>query len=253
MELLFLGVGEACDPVRYNTSILVKDAGVSPVSLLLDCGFTTPHRYFHHCDDPEELHILWISHFHGDHFFGVPLLLLRLWEMGRRSVLTILGPAEVKGKVLEAMELAYPGSAAKLGFSLDFRPLRPGDKLVVAGLEWGCAPCDHSAAALAASVRIGKKRLFYSGDGRPTSQSRHLAAGCDVIIHEAFRYDGSTPGHGSVTGSIEFAEQAGAGMLLLVHMKRDDRRRLGRQIQDMASRYEGLQVLLPEPGDRITF
>jgi ribonuclease BN (tRNA processing enzyme) len=45
MQVLFLGVGEACGPAGPNTSILVKGRNERKV-LLLDCGFTTPYQYY---------------------------------------------------------------------------------------------------------------------------------------------------------------------------------------------------------------
>ena len=41
MEICFLGVGEACDPIHSNTSILVTTAGNDRI--LLDCGFLLCH------------------------------------------------------------------------------------------------------------------------------------------------------------------------------------------------------------------
>ena len=107
MEIQFLGVGEACDEEHPNTSLLVTTSKGG--SFLLDCGFTTPHIYFGLHRQVDELDAVWISHFHGDHFFGIPLLLLRFWEMGREKRLIIAGQDGVKEKVHSAMELAYPG------------------------------------------------------------------------------------------------------------------------------------------------
>jgi ribonuclease BN (tRNA processing enzyme) len=96
MQIHFLGVGEACDGNQPNTSILLKpDIEDTAGRILLDCGFSVPHQYFSLDPSPEELEILWISHFHGDHFLGTPLLLLWFWEMGRQKSLHILGPPEI--------------------------------------------------------------------------------------------------------------------------------------------------------------
>ena len=83
----FLGVGEACDERLPNTSVLIQPQNKETGSLLLDCGFTVPASFFAYNQDPEDLSAIWISHFHGDHFFGLPLLLLRLYEEGRRAPL----------------------------------------------------------------------------------------------------------------------------------------------------------------------
>ena len=94
MNVFFVGVGEACDAKHGNTSIHVQT--VNDTCLLCDCGFSAAHSYFAFCDDPDQLDMVWNSHFHGDHFFGMPLLLLRFWEMKRSKPLVIAGQAGVE-------------------------------------------------------------------------------------------------------------------------------------------------------------
>lgn len=249
MEILFLGVGEACDPEHHNTSLLVRPSFNQHFSCMLDCGFTAPHRYFRDYKDPEQLEALWISHFHGDHFFGVPLLLLRFWEMGRCSPLQVLGPAGLTERVESAMELAYPGFRDKLTFPLLFSELKTGIEIEAAGMKWGGALCEHAQNALAVRIDDGSVSLFFSGDGRPTQATEMLAHGCDCVVHEAFRFREETVGHGSVDSSILFAKQAGASLLALVHLQREDRKRYAEEILQVARNETDLQVVVPESGD----
>ena len=83
VEVTFLGVGEAFDEKLTNTSVLVKvEEGCSNVRLLMDCGFTVPSQFWREGLHVDALDAVWISHFHGDHFFGVPALLVRFLEEG---------------------------------------------------------------------------------------------------------------------------------------------------------------------------
>jgi ribonuclease BN (tRNA processing enzyme) len=247
-EVEFIGVGEACDPNHPNTSLLLKNpAGRGLV--LLDCGFTTPHRYFKNCSDPEELQALWISHFHGDHFFGVPLLLLRFWEMGRTKPLHILGPEGVDEKICQAMDLAYPNFLARLNFRLDFQEVEPGRSHSAAGLTWNSAVSEHSERALSVRIEDKEKSLFYSGDGRPTLETQTLAVGCDLVVHEAFRLSDDTAGHGNVLACIDFAQKSGVKNLVLLHINRDERAaRLG-EIQEVIRKTVDMHIFLPAAGD----
>lgn len=188
MKVTFLGVGEACDPLYPNTSLLVEPkAGGQGRQILLDCGFTVPHLYCSFRPTAEDLEAVWVSHFHGDHFFGVPLLLLRLWELERRKPLFVLGPAGVEAKVRQALDLAYPNFAAKMHYPLLFREVEPGVQVEVAGYQWRTAAGMHSQRALALRLEDGEHALFYSGDGRPTPATEKLAAGCGLVVHEAFQ------------------------------------------------------------------
>ncbi|MCK9295096.1 MAG: MBL fold metallo-hydrolase [Desulfobulbaceae bacterium] len=246
MKVQFLGVGEACDERCPNTSLQVT-AG-NGQRFLLDCGFTTPHLYFAGSRDPDELDAVWISHFHGDHFFGMPLLLLRFWEMGRTKKLVIAGQRGTREKITAAMELAYPGFLPRLRYHLDFAEIEPGQVREIAGTSWRAAENIHSQRCLALCVADSGHRIFYSGDGRPTRETESLARGCDLIVHEAFRLDEEVENHGSVRGCLEFAGRAGGKHLALVHLQRDSRESARERIADLA-RDSGLHVFLPEPGD----
>jgi len=223
MRITFLGVGEACDPKHGNTSILLEIPG--QFSLLIDCGFSVPHRYFSHCDSADSPDAVWISHFHGDHFLGLPLLLLRLWEMGRTQPLLLIGQEEMEEKWKEAMELAYPGFTAKLSFPVRSLTAAAGQPLAVGPLTLTPARTIHSQPNLGLLIDDGLHRFYYSGDGRPTPESARLTADCDLAVHEAFTLEDSVSNHGSVQSCLALARTQRIKRLALVHLERHTRRR----------------------------
>lgn len=224
MEVLFLGVGEACDPFMPNTSILLKtDQGTA--GLLLDCGFSTPHLFFQQSFKPDELKVLWISHFHGDHFFGVPLLLLQFQEAGRGDPLEIVGPVGLRSKVNDAMELAYAGCFKRFEYEVMFTELSSGDAYQTADYGFKVAQMDHSQNALAVRIEYNNKSVFYSGDGRNTENTLQLALQTDLVINEAFRITGETPGHGSLKDVLTFAKGCQCKRIVLVHIAAAERRK----------------------------
>lgn len=252
MKVIFLGVGEACDEKYPNTSIWLqtRTEGVRR-SLLLDCGFTVPPQYWRQTPDPEDLDALWISHFHGDHFFGIPALLVRFWEMKRQKPLTLLGQSGVEDRVRDAMELAYPNFLQKLQFPLEFIAAEPEREILAVGLKWRFAENSHGQRDLAVRIEDGSCSVFYSGDGAPTPETLQLAQGCHLVIHEAFRMEGTTPGHGTVRDCLQFALQAHAATLALVHLQRDERSTRYDAIQELLNGTGGIHGLLPEPGDAL--
>jgi len=252
MEIHFLGVGEACDGNQPNTSILIKTGpGETTGRILLDCGFSVPHNYLSLNPPAEELEILWISHFHGDHFLGSPLLLLWFWEMNRTKPLNIIGPPGVEAKVKQAMELAYPNFISRFGYSLLFHEITPEKKLYITDSTFKTAYNEHSQACLSLRLELQNKSVFYSGDGRPTPMTRALAHGCDIIIHEAYGFEDSVPGHGSVKTCLDFAREAGTKRLALVHMQRDVRMQWGDKMAEFRKKYTDLEIMLPENGSII--
>lgn len=248
MRVTFAGVGEAFDEHLPNTSLLAE---AGDTSLLLDCGFTAAAAYWRVAADPMELDGVYLTHFHGDHFFGLPALLIRFIDEGRTRPLTILGQPGVEARVRGAMELAYSGTLAKSGLELEFVECGPDRPQRLGGLDLAFAWNDHPMPCLSVRVAGGNGSLFYSGDGRPTNATQELATGCDLVAHESFLLDGDRPGHGSIDGSIRFARRAGAARLALVHVQRAVRHGRETEIRKRIAQIADLEVSLPEPGDRV--
>jgi ribonuclease BN (tRNA processing enzyme) len=254
IEVVFLGVGEAFDEALPNTSILIRfDAENSPVTLLLDCGFTAPPRFWKETSEPDSLDAIWISHFHGDHALGLPPLLIRTGEEGRSKPLLILGQKGISAFTQQALDLAYPGFYKKLAFPITFAEIEPGGDVALLGLTFRTAETGHSQRNLALRIDAGEKSIYYSGDGKPTTESMHLAKDCHLIIHEAFHMETELPTHGSVTGAIDMAKRSGASLLALVHIQRKARAQVIENLERLRDLAGSVQVMVPEPGDRIRF
>ena len=253
IEVIFLGVGEAFDEKFPNTSVLIRHVeGAYSATVLLDCGSTAPPEFWKQELNVDELDGIWISHFHGDHFFGLPALLVRLWEEGRKKVLTFLGQEGIESFTRRSLDLAYPGFYEKIGSPIRFIEIEPGEKIEEFGLSFQSAENRHSQRDLAVKIEVQGKSIYYSGDGKPTAESKELAKDSQLIIHEAFHMDREMPGHGTVTGAIDMAKLCRAQTLALVHIQREIRERVKDGIQKIAGSGELLTIMVPEPGDRIT-
>jgi ribonuclease Z len=80
---------------------------------LIDCGEGTQERLKPAGIKPFRIHIILISHLHGDHVFGLPGLMSSFTHLGRTEKLTIFGPVGLRG-FLESiigyseMKISYP-------------------------------------------------------------------------------------------------------------------------------------------------
>ena len=247
MRVTFVGVGEAFDETLDNTSLLVERAD-KPGGLLLDCGFTAASAYWRVAAYPLGLDGVVLSHYHGDHWFGLPALLVRMVEQGRTNDLAIVGQAGVKDMVARLMDLAYPNILAKAAFPIRYHDSAPGASLRVAGFDLSFAQGDHPRTCLGVRVSHGGRSLYYSGDGRPTAETLELALGVDLVVHEAFSLDPDTPGHGTVDGALDFASKTGARTLALVHLNRRVRKEHGEKIIGLATEIRNIELLVPQPG-----
>src|SRR5690554_1788785 len=90
MEIIPLGTASAVPTrERHPSSVaLLREGRV----LLFDCGEGTQMRLIHAGLRPTRIAAIFITHLHGDHFFGLMGLLSTLSLLGRRDDLTIVGP-----------------------------------------------------------------------------------------------------------------------------------------------------------------
>jgi ribonuclease BN (tRNA processing enzyme) len=234
MRYHLLGVGEAFDAPLGNTSTVLTAAS----RLLLDCGYAVPAALWAHNGDADFLDGIYISHAHGDHFFGFTPLIGRLWESGRTRELAVVTQEPVFRKLQEAMELAYPGILAACKFDLRFLPAAAGATVRWREFDLRFAPSRHSVPNLAVRLETAGRSFAYSGDGQFTPAGRDLFAGVDVLLHEAYSFE-PHPNHGDIEGVIAMAAEAGVRRLLLTHLNRDTRVRDRGRIDP---------AILPEPG-----
>ncbi|WP_291319435.1 MBL fold metallo-hydrolase [Desulfonatronospira sp.] len=251
MKVLFCGVGEAFDETLSNTSIFVEVQEHGNVrKILLDCGFTAAPSFWRFAGDPLDLDALWISHLHGDHFLGLPQLLIRFSEHGRVKPLQISGVSGTSVAVKQSMELAYPGKWDRLGFEVQFIEASPEETLHLGGIQALAIPVEHSVPCLGIKLHAQDLSIFYTGDGRLAKHYWPKIEGCHLAVCEAFALEADVPGHSSVSRVTSMARQAGIRQTVLVHMQRQERRKY----KDSLPVYlEEAQIngFLPEPGDRV--
>lgn len=248
MRIIFLGTGEASDKHRRNTSILIED---ETGHHLLDCGFSSAHGYLHH-DGKKTLKTIWISHFHGDHFFGIPQLVVHYYMNKREDSLTICSGADPQERILKAIDLAYPGLPDKLPFPLIFNNIVPGEAQYFNDLVWQSASVSHAEAACSLKVTIGDISIYYSGDGKPTLEAIKLMKQCDLIIHEAYSMSPTKLSHSSIEECLLWAEELHMKKLALVHMN-DLSRKMFNASKDSLKVPGGTQLFLPEDNDILQF
>jgi len=241
MKLTFLGTGESCDEKNYNVSALIE----SKINLLLDCGFSVPHQLLRYNDNPNFLDAVYITHFHADHCFGLPLLLLYMAEQKRKKPLTIIGQRGVEKKVKKITELAY-GTFKDLKLVKFIKFLEIKDKFTFKGLGFQTAKTIHPRPNYSVKISDKKNSIFYGGDGAPRKRTKKLVNNCNLIIQECFQADKKIDGHFSLKEVIDYYKDIDFGKLALVHINREVRRKQMLKIKNMI-KSSGLNIILPKP------
>ncbi|MCX6234145.1 MAG: ribonuclease Z [Bacteroidetes bacterium] len=94
---------------------------------LIDCAEGTQMQMRKYGVPAQRINHVFISHIHGDHFFGLIGLISTYNLLERKSDLHIYGPPELEQIIAVQLE----ASATQLIYSLHFHPLKPDNKTVI--------------------------------------------------------------------------------------------------------------------------
>jgi ribonuclease Z len=245
MKVIFLGTGEAFDENIPNNSHLVI---TEKTKLLLDCGLTAAPQMWKFNPDQSFLDIIYISHWHADHYFGLPGLLLRMWEggeEGRTRPVTIISKKGFKDQFKKLMDLAYAGFQDKFNFKIEIIEVEENEEINFNDLKLSCVKTVHSGENFAVKIKDDKNVIAYSGDGSPIAGS-DFYKNLDLLILETYLYDKEIIGHSSIFSAIKFAEENNVRCLALTHINRDFRREeLPKIIDGITS--DKVKIIIPEP------
>ncbi len=223
VTVTFAGSGDAFGSGgRYQACIHLRPADRAPV--LLDCGATSLSALKTLGLDPGEISTVFISHLHGDHFGGLPFLILDGQFTRRTSPLAVAGPPGTAARLRQAMEAMFPGSAsADRRFSLDVTELAPGGTTTVTGIEVTGWEVSHPSGApsLALRLGIGGKTIAYTGDTAWTSDLVAVAADADLLIAEAYYFDKAVPHHLRYTDLAGHGSELTSRRTVLTHLSAD--------------------------------
>lgn len=239
MRVTYLGVGEAFDSELANTSLLVETARST---ILLDCGYSVPQQFWKHVQDPEKLDAVYLTHQHADHYLGIPALLVRFFEDGRKKPLVVCGHPALAEAASGLLDLAFPKLRKRFAYAVKFVGFT--DSLALGDATLRIAQAEHPVPNCAVRVEASGKALCYSGDGIPTPATEKLFAGADLLCHEAYLRDEEKYGHGSMRAVKALAAKLGLRQVDLVHISR----RVRRQVKENAAFVKGW-ARIPEPGE----
>lgn len=142
---------------------------------------------------PDSFDLLLISHLHGDHFGGLPFLILDyMWETPRKKVLTIAGPPKLEERTWLLMRTMFPHfELDKIKRKLKFVVLEPGSSTRLGKFKVRAIRSPHTKPDISLSLRIdgGGKSIVFSGDSGWNDGLVELSAGADLFLCECTYYE----------------------------------------------------------------
>jgi ribonuclease BN (tRNA processing enzyme) len=245
LTVRFLGSGDAFGSGgRFQTCILVESA-VGKV--LLDCGASSLIAMKRFGVDPGAIDAVLITHLHGDHFGGLPFMVLDAQFSRRTRPLLIAGPTGVEARVRAAMEVLFPGSSGTAQrFDLRFLELPPEETLEAGPVRVTAFPVEHASGAPAYALRLlyDGRVVAYSGDTAWTKSLARAAADADLFVCEAYFFEKQVPYHLDYATLRRHRASLGCRRLVLTHMNADLLERA--DALDCESAFDGMTIALAE-------
>jgi ribonuclease BN (tRNA processing enzyme) len=197
MKLTIVGCGDAFGSGgRMNTCFWLETA---KANLVVDFGASSLVALKARNLDPNRIDGIVLSHLHGDHFGGLPLLLLDYQFLARRDrPFLIAGPTGTRARLDALMEAFFPKSTgSKWRFPWSVQEIAPGVPDEVLGHAIVTAEVLHQSGTPSTALRLsdGAKTFAYSGDTEWTDALLPIARGADLFVCECYGFAGKLSGH----------------------------------------------------------
>lgn len=219
-EVVFIGTSDAFGAGgRRQSAVFARgERG----GMLFDCGGTTNTGLADLGLSRDEIDVILVSHFHGDHFGGIPAFLYAaLYTDQRKHALEIVGPPEIEARVQALADaMGHHLDDREWTFPVRYRELHAGQRLACGPAEIEAFATQHQPEAHPQGyvARLGRERVAYSGDtGWFDGLPGHIA-GSDLFICECTLCHAELDFHLSLDELREHRDDLDCGRLILTHL-----------------------------------
>jgi ribonuclease BN (tRNA processing enzyme) len=223
MQLQFVGCGDALGSGgRFNTCFHVVG---EETNFLIDCGASSLVALKRWGIERNGIDVILVTHFHADHFGGIPFFMLDAQFSRRQRPLVIAGPPGVAERYLQAMETAFEGSSKTPSrFELTLLPLRPERSHPIGALQVTPFPVEHGQSGgpfFAYRIVAEGRVIAYSGDTQWTDNLIEAGRDADLFIVEAYFHDKAVKNHLDLKTIETNLPDIKPKKLVLTHMSED--------------------------------
>jgi len=178
------GIGDAFSSGGYNSA--ASFLKLNGKGILLDCGPQTLSTLKTAGRNTNDIDLIIITHFHGDHIGGLPFLLLEAkLQQARKKDLTIIGPVGIEEKIRALFKLSYSSLSRDTGyFKVLYMPIVQDESVLFEGISIRAFKMNHTPEALGYRLEHNFKSMSYTGDTGWTDNLTDLIEGTDLAIVE---------------------------------------------------------------------
>jgi ribonuclease Z len=170
--------GQSCTAVIADGQVLLFDAGEGASVRMALMGIA-----------PQSLAAIFITHWHSDHFSGLPQIINTAWIHGRAEPIPVYGPAGVNAPDIHNRRTNRPDLSPQAFKGIPRLVSGSREHIVYrqSGLSVTAFPVNHEPVRPAYGYRIDYKgrHIVISGDTRVTETTAAAATGADILVHEA--------------------------------------------------------------------
>lgn len=218
--LQVIGCGDAFSSGgRFQTCFFVKSTSLN---FLIDCGVTSAVALKRNNINTNDIDLIVITHFHGDHFGGLVFLILDAAIAAKRTKpLVILTPAGGQQKLRDAIQLFYPGLLKNVDkLNLEFIEYQSWQTIQLGALTLQAFPVIHTPETLPHAVRISVDNtiISFSGDTEWTDELVTVANNADLFICECNFFNSKSAGHLNYNTIIAHQNLLNCKNILLTHL-----------------------------------
>lgn len=218
VRVTFFGSGNAfADGGRSHACIHLTAPGVS---LLLDCGGSALPAITR-AGVADTIDAIAVSHLHGDHFGGIPYLVIQQHFAGRTRPLVVAGPRDLAERSRSTEQGLYPDffGKTKIGFEVRTEVLGARET-ALGGAMVAALPVRHVAESdpHGLRVRAGDRLIAYSGDATWSEHLVRVAERADLFICEATNFDRDDPSHLAYTTLMAHRDELRCARIVLTHL-----------------------------------
>jgi ribonuclease Z len=157
LDLVFLGTsGSAPTAARGPTALLVRRGGDR---LLFDCAEGTQRQLMRSTVGLPDLEQIFISHFHGDHYLGLPGMLKTFGLRQREAPLTVYGPPGLRELFGDLRRIF-----GKVPYPIEVVEVRAGEALERDGYKVLVFPVHHGVSAVGYALAEDTRPGFFDVD-----------------------------------------------------------------------------------------
>jgi len=149
LQLTFLGTSAGKPTIERNVSALGLEFDQDNKWYLFDCGEATQHQIMRSRLYVGKLDTIFITHLHGDHYYGLPGLLASKKLDGALKPLNIYGPKGIKNFLECVMSISFE----RLGYRLTIIEFEAEETFIFDKFSLKVLPLEHSIESFAFYIK----------------------------------------------------------------------------------------------------